>query len=317
MPTLTGPLFGDSATGSLGKLLTFSNWKGKPYLRALGKTTDRKSEGQIQFRNTMRTLLAGVTWANHTEQTAPGQTDTDKVRISALAQPAYPWNAFLIQAAIGVDLATYAAMTALWETFSGAEKTAWDDAAAALDPPMLGAPQFAAGGIPAEPLTPGNVYLAYRYGLYALALSGIPTGDPSNWGPPPEPPVQQLQTVSPTSYDWTIPDTYDTLIPGLEVTMTTLAEWVHLTANGEASNPGSSVMLFTFGFWVPSFFGEAQIGPPCIITAQPGETIHWQLEYYLQASAMEWVFRCKAKTDISGGQMVSLYATMSVHALGF
>jgi hypothetical protein len=317
MPALTGPLFGDSAKGSIGKTLTFSNWKGKPYLRALGKTTDRKSAGQIHLRNTMRTLLAGVTWANHTAQISPGQTRTDKEIISGLAQPAYPWNAFLIQAAIGVDLATFAAMTALWETFSGAEKTAWDNAATTLEPPMLGARQFAAGGIPAKPLTPGNVYLAYRYGLYALNLSGIPTGDPSNWGPPPEPTVQQLQTASPTTPDWAIPDTYDTLIPGLEITMTPPAGWVHLSANGEASNPGTSTKLFTFGFWVPSFFGEAQLGPPCIITAQPGETIHWDLDFYFQAPEQEFIFRTKAKTDISGGQMVSLYATMSVHALGF
>ena len=317
MPTLTGPLFGDSATGSIGKLLTFSNWKGKPYLRALGTTTDRKSAGQIHFRNIMRTLLAGVTWANHTEQCAPDQTDTDKVRISALAQPAYPWNAFLLQAAIGEDLATYAALTALWETFTGGEKTAWDAAAAALEPPMLGAPQFAAGGIPAEPLTPGNVYLAYRYGLYALDLSGIPTGDPSNWGPPPEPPVQTMTTAAATSYDWDIPTTAETEIPGMTITKTTLAEWVRVTANGEFYNVGTAPVTITCRMYSPSMFGETLVGPPCDFTLPAGQYAHFDLDFCFLNTAGEITFHVMACADVYGGQLYQVHAIMAVHTLGF
>ena len=317
MTTVTRPLFGDSATGSIGKLLTFSVWRGRSYVRALGTFRDQKTAGQIAFRNTMRTIQRGIEWANHTATIWPGQTQTDKARISALAQPAYPWHSFLIQTAIGEELDTYNAMLELWETFTGGEKTAWDAAAAALEPPMLGAPQFAAGGIPAEPLTPGNVYLAYRYGLYALNLSGIPNGDPSNWGPPPEPSMQTMTTAPATSYDWDIPTTAETEIPGMTITKTTLAEWVHVTANGEFYNVGTAPVTITCRMYSPSMFGETLVGPPCDFTLPAGQYAHFDLDFCFLNTAGEITFHVMACADVYGGQLYQTHAIMAVHTLGF
>lgn len=317
MPTLTGPLFGDSATGSIGKTLTFGNWRGRPTLRALGIFRDRKTAGQIAFRNTMRTLQRGITWANHTATIWPGQTETDKARISTLAQPAYPWHSFLIQAAIGEDLAAYAAMTALWATFDEEHKTNWGLAAAALVPPMLGTPQYSAGGVTAEPLTAGNVYFAYRYGLYALGLETVPTGDPPFWSPPPEEPVQMLQTVSCSEYGWTVPTDVLTEIPGLTITMSSLEEWWVINARGLLYNWGSAEAMLTFQIENPSGYLSPPCGPPVIVYCPAGKYVNFDLEFRQWMPEDEHTFDIKALADISGCQIFETYAIMSCHTLGF
>ena len=317
MPTLTRPLFGDSARGSIGKLLTYSNWNGRSYVRALGINNDRNSLAQTRLKNIMRALVAGVTWANHTTTIWPDQTETDKVRITALAQPAYPWNAYLIQAAIGPDLATYEAMADLWATFTEEQWTNWDLAAAALSPPMPTARQRGAGSGAAPPLSAGKVYFAYRYGLYALDLDTVPTGDPPFWAPPEEELVQQLQIASCSEYGWTVPTDTLTEIPGLTITMTATAEWWTVNARGLLYNWGGATPMLTFQIENTDEYLSPPCGPPLIVYCPAGKYVNFALDFRYTMPAGEHTFAVKALADVSGCQIYESNAIMSCHTMGF
>jgi hypothetical protein len=208
-------------------------------------------------------------------------------------------------------------MTALWSEFNEEQKTNWGLAAAALLPPMLAAPQYSAGGIPAEPLTAGNVYLAYRYGLYALGLETVPTCDPPFWAPEPEPPVQQLQTRSCSEYGWTVPIDVLTEIPGLTITMTGTDEWWVINARGLLYNWGGSAAMLTFQIENPSGYLSPPCGPPVIVYCPPGKYVDFNLDFRQTMPAAEHTFNVKAVADLSGCQIYETHAIMAVHTLGF
>jgi hypothetical protein len=62
MVKVTAPALSMDARGSLGGTLTFSNWKGRPYVRQLVKPSNPKSPGQVATRAMMKFL--GSVWAN-------------------------------------------------------------------------------------------------------------------------------------------------------------------------------------------------------------------------------------------------------------
>jgi len=62
MVKVTAPAMSMDARGSLGGTLTFSNWKGRPYVRQLVKPSNPKSAGQVATRAMMKFL--GSVWAN-------------------------------------------------------------------------------------------------------------------------------------------------------------------------------------------------------------------------------------------------------------
>ena len=92
----------------------------------------------------------------------------------------YAWNGNLVAKALGTNMDAYTAMVALWGTLT-ADHAAWDSAADALTPAMLPVPQVEAGGIPGTGLTSGNVFFAYRYGLFMLGLAAEPGAVPPTY----------------------------------------------------------------------------------------------------------------------------------------
>ena len=57
MTRVSGPLFSITASGTIGDVLTYSNWKGLPYVRSRVIPANPKTAPQVSIRNT---LTAGV-----------------------------------------------------------------------------------------------------------------------------------------------------------------------------------------------------------------------------------------------------------------
>lgn len=180
MAKTTGPLFSLEAHGTVGKTVTYSNWKGRPYVRRRVIPLNPFETDQVAARNRIRTLGNCQTWCKATLliTTPPGVRD--ELAIRAITPDGFAWNGFLVQMAIGEFAITYIAAQAIWAGFT-TEKAAWDAAAALLVPAMQPAPQGLAGGGGTTPLTGGNVFFIYRYGLYAMGLVAIPGAVPPTY----------------------------------------------------------------------------------------------------------------------------------------
>jgi hypothetical protein len=153
MAKTTGPLFSLTASGTVGNTITYSNWKGRPYVRR------RVIPMNPQLHK--RTPPATV----------------DKVAIAAITPDGLAWNNFLAASMIGTNLDNYLAAQAHW-TVHAANQGAWDTAAAGLDPALQPAPQVAAFGVAATPLTNGNVLWLYCWGLFVMGLMVQPDAVP-------------------------------------------------------------------------------------------------------------------------------------------
>lgn len=77
MVKVAGPAMSLSASGSIGGILTFSHWKGRPYARTLVRPANPKSGGQVGVRSSFKflsqnwaALLAAskATWETRADQ---------------------------------------------------------------------------------------------------------------------------------------------------------------------------------------------------------------------------------------------------------
>lgn len=178
MAKVTGPLMSMDARGSMGGVLTFTNWKGRPVVRQLVTPANPKSANQETARNAIKVLGAGQHFAQLTALKRAGETLTDKQEMQALAPAGQAWNGFLVKSAIGAGQVTYDAASAAYALLTAPQKTAWVDAAVALVPAIPEVAQTAAGGVPAANMTAGEVFFHYSYGLYAAGAATIPGAVP-------------------------------------------------------------------------------------------------------------------------------------------
>ena len=58
MARVSGPLFSMSASGTVGKAITFGIWKGRPWCRVWFKPENPKSDKQVNVRYAMTLLVA-------------------------------------------------------------------------------------------------------------------------------------------------------------------------------------------------------------------------------------------------------------------
>lgn len=181
MAKTNGPLFSMDASGKFAGALVFTKWKGRPVVRQLVTPSNPQSADQEAARNRQRAAAAGQFWANHTALKYPGHTETDKALLIAAAPAGQAWNGFLVKSMIGAGFVTYTAAQAAWSALSSGQKSAWDAAAAALTPAIPATAQTVAGGGAGTPLTAGNTFFLYVYGLYAAGLNAIPTGTPPTY----------------------------------------------------------------------------------------------------------------------------------------
>jgi len=87
MAKVAGPLFSMDASGSIGKAIVFSKWKGRPYVRQLVTPKNPKSGSQVGVRSMFKFLA----------QEWDGQTAPDKATWEDRADQTTisPFNAFM------------------------------------------------------------------------------------------------------------------------------------------------------------------------------------------------------------------------------
>jgi hypothetical protein len=182
MAKVTGPLMSMDASGKFAGALVFSKWKGRPTVRQLITPSNPRSVDQVAVRNAMRAIAAGQRFANLTALKRSGETLTDKAELITLAPAGQAWNGFLVKSSIGAGSLNYTAATAAYSALSGGQKSAWEAAAAALTPAIPDVAQFDSNNAPVTPLSDGEVFFHYCYGLYvAGAMASAPTGTPPTY----------------------------------------------------------------------------------------------------------------------------------------
>ena len=180
MAGTTGPLFSLEASGTVGKTITYSRWKGRSYVRRRVIPLNPYEAGQVAARNMIRAFGNIQTWMNHETYMSPTATERDKLKIRAITPDDQAWNGFLVKSGIGANADVYTAAQALWATLA-ANHGDWDDAADGLHLPIQPASQGIAGGGAGVALTSGNVFFLARYALYVMGLAAIPGAVPPTY----------------------------------------------------------------------------------------------------------------------------------------
>jgi len=181
MAKVTGPLMSMDASGAFGGALVFGKWKGRNTVHQLVTPANPNSAGQELARNRVRVAGAVQHHVNVSTQVKSGKTGTDKARIQAITPAGYAWNGFLTDTLIGSGGLTYTAMDAAYSALTAPQKTAWDTAAAGLDPAYAAVYQTAAGGGASTAKTAGFAFFAHSYALYVMGLDSAPTGTPPTY----------------------------------------------------------------------------------------------------------------------------------------
>lgn len=176
MAKTTGPLFSMDASGKFGGALVFGKWKGRPTVRQLVIPANPQSTDQEAARNAVRAMGAGQKWINATTEKRSGETETDKVMLTAAAPSGQAWNGFFVKSGIGAGQVNYDAAQAAWTALTGPQKSAWDAGAAALTPAILPVNQSVAGGGAGTPLTAGNVFYLACYAMYIAGIYAAAPG---------------------------------------------------------------------------------------------------------------------------------------------
>lgn len=181
MAKVSGPLMSMDASGKFGGAIVFSKWKGRNVVRQLVVPANPNSAGQEVARNRTRVTGAIQGWVNTTVLKAPTQTVTDKMRIKAVTPGGYAWNGFLTQTLIGSGGLTYTAAVDAYAALTAPQKEAWVTAAGILAPVISDVFQTEAGGTAGTPISNGEVFFIYQYGLSLLGLANVPGAVPPTY----------------------------------------------------------------------------------------------------------------------------------------
>lgn len=182
MAKVTAPLMSMDASGKFGGALVFGKWKGRPTVRKLVTPSNPQSADQTTARNAVRVLGAGQHFAAVTALVRSGETMTDKAELQSRAPGGQAWNGYLVKSAIGAGQVTYDAATAAYAALQAGDRTAWNSAAGALTPAIPAVAQATAGGGSGTPMTAGEVFFHYIYGLYAAGVvASIPGATPPTY----------------------------------------------------------------------------------------------------------------------------------------
>lgn len=181
MAKVGGPLMSLEASGSVAGALTFAKWKGRQYVRQLVQPSNPQSAAQETARNAMRVAAAAQRFVNLSTELGAGRSVPDKQAIIAVTPAGEAWNGYLTRKMIGAGAVTFTAARAAFAALTPAEKTAWDTAADGLTPPITATAQTAAGGVPATPLTKGETFFIYQYGLASILGTAAPGAVPPTY----------------------------------------------------------------------------------------------------------------------------------------
>lgn len=166
------------ASGGFAGTLVFGKWKGRPTVRQLVTPSNPMTTGQQDSRNIIRVGGAAQRFANLTALKGAGRLITDKAALVAASPADQAWNGYLVKSMTGINAANYAAANVAYNALTAPQKTAWDDAAAALVPAIMPVAQKGVGGVPAADMTAGAVFFHYVYGLYIAGIGAAPGAVP-------------------------------------------------------------------------------------------------------------------------------------------
>ena len=178
MAKVTGPLMSMTASGAYGGTLVFAQRKGSSVVRQLVIPANPMTAGQEDARNIVRIGGTLQRVVNGMLTVLAGKAGTDKVRLAAAAPSNQTWNSFLVQLITGMGGLTFTAAQAAYALLTAPQKTAWDNAAAALSPVLGQTYQSGPGGVAATPLSGGEAWFVYHYGLSTATLAPVPGGVP-------------------------------------------------------------------------------------------------------------------------------------------
>lgn len=176
MAKVSGPLFSVDASGGFASALVFGKWKGRNTVRQLVTPANPQSQDQQDSRNRVRAVGNAQHWANITTEKGASRPVTDKAKLIDLAPAGQAWNGFLSKSMIGAGDLNYTAAEAAWTALTSGEKTAWNSAADALTPAFPQTYQADALGVAGTPLTSGQGFFYYQYGLYVAGVSTVAPG---------------------------------------------------------------------------------------------------------------------------------------------
>lgn len=181
MAKVSGALFSIDASGTYAGKLVFAKWKGRQYVRNHVIPSNPMTIGQVTSRNRVRVTGAAQRFINLTTLKGDGRASTDQVLLTAAAPSGQAWNGYLSKEMIGSAGVTYTAAEAAYAALVGGEKTAWNNAAAALTPAIPAVAQKGALNVAATAKTAGEVHFIMQYGLYTAGIASIPTATPPTY----------------------------------------------------------------------------------------------------------------------------------------
>jgi hypothetical protein len=173
------PLLSGSATGTVGKTLTFGNRKGANTVRMWGKPANPMTQGQQDSRNIVRVMGAAQKFTNQCVTMGAGRDVTDKDALKAAAPAGQTWNGYLVFEGTGAGAINYTDAEASYTTLAAA--AAWDAAAAAQIPAISAVAQYDVGGVAGTPKAAGLVYFHQQYALYKAGIAVAPTATPPTY----------------------------------------------------------------------------------------------------------------------------------------
>lgn len=181
MAKVKGPLMSMEASGAYGGTLVFGQRKGASVVRQLVTPANPQSQGQEDARNIVRVGGTLQRFANATSMIASGETQKDSARLAAMAPSNQTWNSFLVQLITGKGGLSFTAARAAFAALAPAEQAAWEAAAAALSPVIGSTYQTTVGGAAATPITGGEAWFIYQYGLSTVGMAAVPGAVPPTY----------------------------------------------------------------------------------------------------------------------------------------
>lgn len=113
MAKVINPLLSGSASGQIGKMMTFDK---RGFVRQYVQPSNPRTEGQMAVRNSLKDIQA--------ELKLLGVTLRDELK----SQFGYRWNALIIGELMANDQAAYDMYAAEYDAFESGQKTAWASA---------------------------------------------------------------------------------------------------------------------------------------------------------------------------------------------
>lgn len=174
MPIVTMPLCSMDANGTIARRHTYYPKAGRTVLRQRVQPTNPGTNPQAAMRAVHALTTHLIRWAVVSLQTSDGHYMTDRERIEQVTPIARRWVGLLYSKALQDGQANVRGALGQWAMLSPGDADAWESAALALSPPIIGLTPGTAPPAPPPSFTPGEAFFVWRYLLYLLRVCNTP-----------------------------------------------------------------------------------------------------------------------------------------------